>query len=217
MWVALEDHYALLGVPRGATRAELRRAYRLLALQLHPDRAGYGYGSTVMFQRVAEAYRVLADPETRADYDRQLRAAEGPATRPPPAHNVRGRRHRPILRDDLVARLSGPLDVLVGRSAARRGTDGVIELLVNAAEAAAGGTAALEVPVEVTCPTCAGVAAVHTVWCRRCEYSGRVVEVVAVAVEIPAAVADRTAFVFATDPAGNLPPLRVRVRLGTSW
>jgi molecular chaperone DnaJ len=58
MWVALEDHYALLGVPRSVTRAELRRAYRLLALQLHPDRAGFG--STAMFQRVAEAYRVLS-------------------------------------------------------------------------------------------------------------------------------------------------------------
>jgi len=213
MWVALEDHYALLGVPRGVTRAELRRAYRLLALQLHPDRAGYG--STVMFQRIAEAYRVLSDPVTRAEYDRQLRDAEGPATRPPPVTN--GQRRRPIRRDDLVARLSGPLDVLVGRSAARRTTDGAIELLINPAEAAAGGTAALEVAVEITCPTCAGVAAVHTVWCQRCEYRGRVVEVVAIAVEIPPAVLDRTAFLFTTDPAGNGPPLRVRVRIGTAW
>lgn len=209
MWVALEDHYALLGVPRSVTRAELRRAYRLLALQLHPDRAGYG--STVMFQRIAEAYRVLSDPITRADYDRQLRDAEAPPSRLTPGNHGR----RPIRRDDLVARLSGPLDVLVGRSAARRGRDGAIELLLNPAEAAAGGTAALEVPVEVTCPTCAGVAAVHTVWCARCEYSGRVMEVVAIAVELPPAVQDRTSFVFATDPSGNLPPLRVRVRIGT--
>lgn len=213
MWVALEDHYALLGVPRSVTRAELRRAYRLLALQLHPDRAGYG--STVMFQRIAEAYRVLSDPVSRSDYDRQLRDAEAPATRPPPITN--GRRYRPVRRDDLVARLSGPLDVLVGRSVARRTGDGAVELLLNPVEAAAGGTAALEVPVEITCPTCAGVAAVHTVWCQRCEYSGRVVEVVAIAVEIPPAVPDRTGFLFTTDPAGNQPPLRVRVRIGTAW
>jgi DnaJ-class molecular chaperone len=158
---------------------------------------------------------VLSDPVTRAEYDRQLRDAEAPSTRPPPVTN--GRRHRPIRRDDLVARLSGPLDVLVGRSAARRAADGAIELLVHPAEAAAGGTAALEVPVEVTCPTCAGVAAAHSVWCRRCEYTGRVVEVVAIAVELPPAVQDRTAFLFTTDPAGNQPPLRVRVRLSTTW
>ena len=210
MWVALEDHYALLGVPRSATRAELRRAYRLLALKLHPDRAGYG--ATSLFQRVSEAYRVLSDPVTRAEYDRQLREPEAPASRPPPSPD--GRRHRSIFRDDLMARLSGPIDVLMGRSAARRGSDGVIELLLLPAEAAAGGTAALEVPVDVTCPTCAGVAAVHSVWCSRCEYVGQVTEVVAVAVVIPPAVPDRTTFVFATDPGGNLPPLRVRIRLG---
>jgi molecular chaperone DnaJ len=208
MWVALEDHYALLGVPRSATRAELRRAYRLLALKLHPDRAGYG--STMMFQRVAEAYRVLSDPVTRAEYDRLLRAAEAPPTRPPPAADG----HRRIRRDDLVARLSGPIDVVMGRSAARRAADGIIELLLNPAEHAAGGTAALEVPVEITCPTCAGVASVHSVWCSRCEYAGQVTEVVAIAVDIPAAVPDRTTFVFATDPSGNFPPVRVRVRLG---
>jgi molecular chaperone DnaJ len=207
MWVALEDHYALLGVPRGATRAELRRAYRLLALKLHPDRAGYG--STMMFQRVAEAYRVLYDPVTRAEYDRQLSASEAPPTRSPPGSDG----HRRIHRDDLVARLSGPIDVVMGRSAARRAADGIIELLLNPAERAAGGTAALEVPVEITCPTCAGVASVHSVWCSRCEYAGQVTEVVAIAVDIPAAVPDRTTFVFATDPGGNFPPLRVRVRL----
>jgi len=206
--VALEDHYALLGVPRSATRAELRRAYRLLALKLHPDRAGYG--STMMFQRVAEAYRVLSDPVTRAEYDRLLRAAEAPPTRPPPGADG----HRRIRRDDLVARLSGPIDVVMGRSAARRAADGIIELLLNPAEHAAGGTAALEVPVEITCPTCAGVASVHSVWCSRCEYAGQVTEVVAIAVDIPAAVPDRTTFVFATDPSGNFPPVRVRVRLG---
>jgi molecular chaperone DnaJ len=205
MWVALEDHYALLGIPRGATRSEVRRAYRLLALKLHPDRAGYG--STMLFQRLVEAYRVLSDPLARADYDRQLRDAEGPAV-PPPG------RVRPLRREDLVARLSGPIEALVGRSAARRGHDGVIELLLNAAEANAGGTAALEVPVEITCPTCAGVASRRRVWCRRCEYAGRVIDVVAVAVEIPPAVRDRTGYIFPTDPCGDLPPLRVRLRVG---
>lgn len=204
MWVALEDHYTLLGVPRNVTRAELRRAYRLLALKLHPDRAGYA--STMLFQRVAEAYRVLSDPVARAAYDRTLRTAQVP---PPSTARV----GRPLDRDRLMARLSGPLEVLVGRSAARRSADGLVELLLSPPEALAGGTAALELPVEITCPTCGGVAAMNRVWCRRCEYAGSVVDTVAVAVEIPPGVADRTCYVFATDPSGQFPPLRVRVRL----
>ena len=70
---------------------------------------------------------------------------------------------------------------------------------------------------QIVGPTCAGVAAVHTVWCARCEYSGRVMEVVAIAVELPPRVPDRTSFVFATDPSGNYPPLRVRVRIAPAW
>ena len=85
--------------------------------------------------------------------------------------------------------------------------------MLNPSEARAGGTAALEVPVEVTCPTCSGVAAVHQVWCRRCEYAGSVIDLVAIAVRIPPAVPDRTGFVFPTDPTGMKPPLRVRVRV----
>ena len=74
MRAPLFDYYVVLGVERGAGAAELRRAYRLLALQFHPDRAGIQ--STEVFQRIAEAYRVLSDAAARAAYDQRLHAAE---------------------------------------------------------------------------------------------------------------------------------------------
>jgi curved DNA-binding protein CbpA len=52
-----DDHYAVLGLTSTVGVAEIRRAYRLLALRHHPDRAGID--ATATFQRIAEAYRVL--------------------------------------------------------------------------------------------------------------------------------------------------------------
>lgn len=62
------DLYAALGLGTEATTAELRRAYRALALQLHPDR-NPDPAATARFRAITEAYAVLADPTRRADYD----------------------------------------------------------------------------------------------------------------------------------------------------
>ena len=60
------DHYTVLGVDADASHTQLKRAYRLRSLKFHPDKAS---GSTVAFQRVAEAFDVLSDPEKRSQYD----------------------------------------------------------------------------------------------------------------------------------------------------
>src|SRR5438045_6412654 len=70
MRVPADDYYARLGVSRSASPGELRRAYRLLALRWHPDRAGAA--STVLFQQISEAYQVLSDAGKRAAYDGSL-------------------------------------------------------------------------------------------------------------------------------------------------
>jgi curved DNA-binding protein CbpA len=76
------DHYALLGVGADASAPEIRRAYRRLARQHHPDlnpRADRGE----RFAELAHAYAVLNDPAQRAHYDRTLRRPA--AARPPTA------------------------------------------------------------------------------------------------------------------------------------
>lgn len=62
-----KDYYKILGVERGADEAEIKRAYRKLAQQHHPDKEG---GSEEQFKQINEAYQVLGDPEKRAKYDR---------------------------------------------------------------------------------------------------------------------------------------------------
>jgi DnaJ-class molecular chaperone len=222
------DYYAVLGVERTVGASQLRRSYRLLALQFHPDRAGIQ--STEVFQRIAEAYRVLSDVAARAAYDQRLRAAEssrfgrrdarhaddvGEGDVYGPGGKVTWRRggrerHRA---DDLIDRLCGPLDGLIERRVVRRTGDGMLEILLERDEAAAGGTAAIDTSVDVVCPTCYGGARAGELWCVRCDYAGTTRENVTVCVPIPAAVSDGCAFSVETDPHGRAPPMRVRIRV----
>lgn len=61
----MKDYYSILGVPRTAAADEIKRAYRKLASQHHPDKGG----NTARFQEIEEAYRVLSDPQQRAAFD----------------------------------------------------------------------------------------------------------------------------------------------------
>lgn len=62
----MEDFYQVLGLQRGASADEIKKAYKKLALQFHPDRGG---GNEEMFKRVSEAHEVLSDPSKRKLYD----------------------------------------------------------------------------------------------------------------------------------------------------
>ena len=64
------DYYRILDVHREATGAEIKRAYRRLALEYHPDRNPSDHSAEEKFKEVNEAYTVLADPEKRKRYDR---------------------------------------------------------------------------------------------------------------------------------------------------
>ena len=67
----MSDFYRLLGVARGASEDEIKRAYRRLAMEYHPDRNG-APDAEAKFREMADAYEVLSDPEKRAIYDLSL-------------------------------------------------------------------------------------------------------------------------------------------------
>jgi molecular chaperone DnaJ len=136
----VDDYYELLGIDRRAGHAELRRAFRRLALKWHPDRAGDG--ATATFRKIHAAYTVLADPISRAAYDRRQSAG---------ATVTRGRAPGIMLR-----RVSGPIAGLLACGAVRRVGNDVIELLLNADEATTGGMISIAMRVPVRCAACVG-------------------------------------------------------------
>src|SRR5213082_4262542 len=70
------DYYETLGISRGASEEDLKKAYRRLAKQYHPD-ANKDQGAEARFVEINEAYEVLSDPQKRAAYDRYGHAGVG--------------------------------------------------------------------------------------------------------------------------------------------
>jgi len=68
--MAQRDYYEVLGVSRGASEAEIKRAYRQLAMKWHPDRNPGDPTAEAKFKEINQAYEVLKDPQKRAAYDR---------------------------------------------------------------------------------------------------------------------------------------------------
>lgn len=71
----MEDYYKVLGVAKDATNDEIKKAYRKLALEHHPDRGG----DDKKFKKINEAYQILSDPQKRAQYDQFGSAGVGGA------------------------------------------------------------------------------------------------------------------------------------------
>jgi DnaJ-class molecular chaperone len=215
--MSIDDHYAVLGLTPTAGVGEIRRAFRLLALRHHPDRAGPD--ATALFQRITEAYRVLSNPSDRSIYDAERpsphRGGVGAAASTGATATAPGPTAAPVRpTEELILRLCGALDVLEARRVVRVQPNGHIELYVMAHEARAGGVAAIRMPLTVPCPTCGGIAGPNGVWCRRCQFAGSIVEEVTLCVPIPEHAPDGLTFNVELERLGDLPPLTVRIRVG---
>ena len=68
--MAKRDYYEVLGVEKGATGAEIKKAFRRIAMKFHPDRNSDDKNSDEKFKEAQEAYEVLGDEEKKSAYDR---------------------------------------------------------------------------------------------------------------------------------------------------
>ena len=73
--MAKRDCYDVLGIPRGASKEDIKKAYRKLALKFHPDKNKGDKASEEKFKEASEAYHILSDDKRKANYDQFGHAA----------------------------------------------------------------------------------------------------------------------------------------------
>lgn len=177
------DFYEILGVSKTATADEIKKAYRKVAMQFHPDRNPGDKEAEEKFKEAAEAYEILSDADKKAKYDRYGHQAFGPGTS--------GGAHSSNM-DDIFSQFGDIFGEDMfgsffggggrrgggGRTArGQRGTNLRIKLKLTFEEIAKGVTKSVKVKKHVLCTTCGGSGAkdknsVQT--CGTCNGSGQV-------------------------------------------
>jgi molecular chaperone DnaJ len=172
-----KDYYEILGVPRNATKEEIKAAYRRLALQYHPDR-NKSPDAEEKFKEISEAYAVLSDDEKRRQYDLYGHAGiEGRYS----WEDIFGRADFEDVFRDLGFGLGSIFDLFFGgrgrAEGPRRGRDIRYDLEITLEEAARGVEKELKIPVYETCHNCGGSGAkpgTRPRPCPECNGSGQV-------------------------------------------
>ena len=165
-----KDFYKVLDVPKTATEAEIKKAYRRLAMKYHPDRNPDDAEAVERFKEAKEAYEVLTDPPKRAAYDQYGHAGLDAA-----AAGARGRGNTADAFSDIFGDVFGDIFGAArrgGHAQVFRGADLRYDLELDLHEAVFGHSVEIEVPKLAECETCHGSGAAKGSTPQTCDACG---------------------------------------------
>ncbi len=173
--MAKRDYYEVLGVERGASEAELKKAYRRLAMKHHPDRNPGDKAAEDAFKEANEAYEVLSDASKRQAYDQYGHAGVDPQMGAGAGAAYGNANFSDIFGDVFSDFFAGGRGS--SRGGAQRGSDLRYTLELDLEEAVRGTTVTIRVPTLAECKTCGGSGAkkgASPVTCTTCGGIGQV-------------------------------------------
>ncbi len=147
------DYYEVLGVNRDASEADIKKAYRKLAMKHHPDRNPDNKDAEEHFKEAKEAYEILSEPQKRAAYDRYGHAGVDPSVG---AGGAQGFEGFADAFSDIFGDIFGGAGGARGRSNVYRGADLRYNLEISLEEAARGAEKTIRIPTVEECETCHG-------------------------------------------------------------
>jgi molecular chaperone DnaJ len=146
--MAKRDYYDVLGVDRGASASEIKKAFRRVAMKHHPDRNPDNKQSEDKFKEAQEAYEVLSDDDKKANFDRFGHAS--------PNQGGGGGAGFGDIFGDVFGDIFGGSGTASGRSGSARGSDLRYDLQLELEDAVKGKTVEIEIPTLDPCSTCNG-------------------------------------------------------------
>ncbi len=170
--MAKRDYYEVLGAERSASEAELKKAYRRLAMKFHPDRNPDDKDAEEKFKEANEAYEVLSDADKRAAYDRHGHAGVDPQMG---GGGFGGGGNFSDVFGDVFSDFFGGGGG--GRGGPQRGSDLRYNMELSLEDAVRGTTISIRVPSLADCKTCKGSGAkkgTSPVTCTTCNGMGQV-------------------------------------------
>ncbi len=176
--MADRDYYEVLGIQRGASKDEIKKAYRKLAIQFHPDKNRGDKAAEEKFKEATEAYEVLGDDQKRATYDQFGKAGLGQG-----AGGFGQRAYTDF--SDIFGDIGDVFSEFFGsgyagggrRGSARRGSDLRYNLEISLEDAALGKEVRLEIPRQESCGECGGSGAQKGTGpqtCTLCQGAGQI-------------------------------------------
>jgi len=176
--VAKRDYYEVLGVPKNASKDDIKKAYRKLAIQYHPDKNPGNKEAEEKFKEATEAYEILGDDQKKSAYDQfGFAGVDGMAGQGDFSQTFRGF-------EDIFGDFSGIFDTFFGGSGRRRSSGGVrqganlrYDIEIPFKDAVFGTKVEIQYTRNDSCPTCKGTGAADGSGkkvCPACQGSGQV-------------------------------------------
>lgn len=200
----IKDYYKILGLSPYCSQEDIKKAYRKLARDLHPDSCGKEDSS--QFREVQEAYEAIGEKSKRSNYDRERRIQQQ-RLQNIPTYSFCTRETDFVYPFSFENYFEQILNRFLNHDPffPKRDSFGDhLELILNPEEARAGGIIPVEVPIHQLCPVCRGKGSYVFFFCDHCDGAGSIKQMIKIKIEVPPNVPNFAQFSFSIPGYGTL-------------
>lgn len=201
----IKDYYKELGLSPDCSQEEIKKAYRKLARDFHPDMCGNK--DSTKFRSIQEAYETLGKTEKRKLYDQQLKREQFRHAHQVPTYSIRlddEEFYFPLSLENWFNQILDNIFQIDFHAPIFADIDNQLELILTKDEAAAGGVFAIKVPIRHICPVCQGKGGYLLFFCDACQGHGQILKDFTINLKIPPAIKNHSHFSIPIDNHGFL-------------